>query len=75
MFQSPAERTTMIEQKTGADECNGYVCSMNGQQIQPVRRAVVSVKGLVQVLKDKKNASVCTWSVWNFLLQLVCWWK
>jgi hypothetical protein len=43
---------------------------MNGQQIQPVRREVVSAKGLVQVLKDKKNASGCTLSVWHFLLQL-----
>jgi hypothetical protein len=54
-FQSTAKRKTMIKQKTNTDECDGYVCSMNGQQIQPVRRAVVSAKGLVQVLKDKKE--------------------
>jgi hypothetical protein len=57
MFQHPAKRKTMIEQKTDTGECNRYIYSMNGQQIQPVRRAVVSAKGLVLVLKDKKNAS------------------
>jgi hypothetical protein len=43
----------MIEQRMNANECDRYVYSLNGQQIQPVRRAVVSAKGLVQVLKDK----------------------
>lgn len=48
----------MIEQKVNAGECDGYVYSMNGQQIQPVRRAVVSAKGLVQVLRDKRTSRV-----------------
>jgi hypothetical protein len=71
----PRKRTTMIEQKMNTDECDGYVYSKNGQQIQPVRRTVVSAKGLVQILKDKKNVSGCAWSVWHFLLQLVFWWN
>jgi len=29
MFQSPAERATVIEQKTNTDECDRYVYSMN----------------------------------------------
>jgi len=29
MFQSPAERTAMIEQKTNMDKCDGYIYSMN----------------------------------------------
>jgi hypothetical protein len=44
VFQSTAERRTIIKQKLNADQCDGYVYSMDGQQIQPVRTAVVSAK-------------------------------